>query len=297
MRGVFEKAVRLARRLIFSVEPWLLVLLLALFGVVGLWGMITYNQTNYFCQRCHKVLGPYRSIYLESKAHEPFKQERFDCVDCHADKDVYVWVGRQVRYWGQLFERITQPQESIAFERYDEDERCLECHYRILETNDLKYFEMPKKLAEIGLRFEHRRHLAFKSFDPDEAERLAQLEAKTELSQEERSEIEFLRKVRDSSCDRCHRRRAAAGGRTTVRKEVNYFSRNLISCATCHPDATVQVHPGTRKLEFPSEKRCRYCHRGRLHGKIMFTLADKRSKDKTSCKVCHPLYQPKEAGQ
>jgi len=295
MKRLSEKIARLLGRALFSVEPWVLVLSLAALGAAGLWGMVTYNQTDYFCQRCHKVLGPYRSIYLESQAHEPFKQKKFDCIDCHADKDVYTWAHRQVSYWGRLFEEITQPQESTASMRYDDDSRCLACHYKILETNELKHFEMPQSLAKIGLRFEHARHLAFKSFDADEAERLAELESAAKLTKEKQAELEFLRKVRNSSCDRCHEREVALGGQKTLRKEVNYFSRNPASCVTCHSDATLYVHPGRQKLSFPSEETCRYCHRGRLHGKILFTLADKKSEDKTACKTCHPLYQPKEA--
>ena len=296
MKRLVQRAKELVLKVIFSVEPWALVLSLVGFGIFGLWGMVTYNQANFFCQKCHKTLGPYRSIYLDSQAHKPFKEGKFDCVDCHSDKDVYVWAGRQVRYWGDLFERITQPAESLAFERDYNDEQCLACHYRILETNELKYFEMPKKLAKIGLRFEHKRHLAFKSFSAEDAARLAELEAKQNLTPQEKDELEFLKKVRDSSCDRCHQRLVkTAEGDTVLRKEVNYFSHNPASCITCHEDAVREVHPGRVKLKFPSEAQCRYCHRGRLHGKIMFTLADKNSPDKTTCKKCHPKYEPEVA--
>lgn len=295
MKGLIQKTFKLVRQIIFSIEPYILVLGLIGLGILGMIGMITYNQSNYFCQKCHKVLGQYRSIYLDSQAHEPFKKGEYNCISCHSDKDVRTWAKRQIKLWARGIEKLTQPVESFAFETPIDDTKCLECHYKILESNDMKHFEMPEKLAKIGLRFEHKRHLAFKSFEPEETERLRELETKTSLSESERDELTFLKKVRDSSCDRCHEKLGALeSGSASLRKEVNYFSRNPASCITCHPDATDYVHPGTHKLAFPSEKTCRYCHRGRLHGKILFTLADKNSPDKTTCKTCHPLYKPEE---
>lgn len=295
MKGLIQKALNLTKRIIFSVEPYILVLALVGLGMLGMLGMITYNQTNYFCQKCHKVLGQYRSIYLDSQAHEPFKKGEYGCMACHSDKDVRTWAKRQAKLWARGIEKATQPVESFAFEVPIDDTKCLECHHKILETNEMKYFEMPEKLAKIGLVFEHRRHLAFKNLEPEEAEKLAELDAKTALLESERNELAFLKKVRDSSCDRCHEKQVALkSDKILLRKEVNYFSRNPASCITCHPDATDYVHPGTQKLAFPSEKTCRYCHRGKLHGKILFTLADKDSPDKTTCKTCHPLYKPEE---
>jgi len=298
MKKLIGKAIEITKRIVFSVEPWVLVLALAGLGILGLFAMITYNQTNYFCQKCHKVLGQYRSIYLDSQAHEPFKKGEYSCMACHSDKDVRTWSKRQAKLWARGVEKLTQPTESFAFEVPIDDSKCLTCHYKILETNEMKYFEMPEKLAKIGLKFEHKRHLAFKSFTADDAEKLAALEAKANLSESERNELEFLKKVHDSSCDRCHEKKAALeSGKVSIKKDINYFSRNPASCVTCHPDATDYIHPGTQKLAFPSEKNCRYCHRGKLHGKILFTLADKDSPDKTTCKICHPLYKPEEGGK
>jgi len=278
-----------------KVNPVLLVGAITVFGVFGLSAMVEYNQSDNFCQKCHAVRGPFVAVNLESRSHKPFKDNQIGCMECHRDKDFYDWAGRTAAAFGRVVQDYTNP-EAVRYEvpESEDDARCLRCHYKILEDNDMKLLELSGKLKLIGLRFEHDRHYAIRSYDQKEQERLEALSSSSggDLTDEEAEEKEFLLKVRYSNCAICHEpNKSTADGERFVDKTVNYFTSNPMTCHSCHKDAIPRAHPG-KKLSLPTEESCRWCHNGRLHGMISFFNADKNDRDRTACVKCHPDYKP-----
>ena len=277
---------------ILGINPILFVAAVALFGVSGLVGMVQYNQSNYFCQKCHRIRGPYVSIHLDSKSHKPFKDGTHGCLACHRDKDFYDWALGTAGSFAGFMQDYTNP-AAIHYEAPDmeSDAKCLRCHYNQLEYNQTRPLELTGNLRKIGLKFDHAKHYAFRDFDRKKDARLKELSAKRGRTEDEKKEMEFLEKVRYSNCAICHERvKDAPGGGTFIDKTVNYFTTNPMTCSSCHKDALRNDHPG-HKLAVPSEESCRWCHNGKLHARMVFFPADKTSPDRTACVKCHPDYK------
>jgi len=280
---------------ILGLNPLLVGVLMFAAGIAGLTGMVTYNQANDFCFKCHQVRGPYYHIDLESTVHEPYvknlhTQAHVNCVECHSDKEVVNYFGDVARLAGEGFDKITSlPRDDApgAVTQYD-DRTCLRCHYRILETDEIedeRLFELTPKLAQIGLRFSHRRHWWMRAWTPELQARLEGIN--NGGIRVEQEELEVLQRARLAHCAQCHDRYYRDPG--MVDKTVNLYTSNPMSCASCHLDATPDNHPGN-VLSLPTEKSCRRCHNGILHGRMKMFLADQESPDKKPCIKCHPAY-------
>ena len=281
-------AARIAR---FGAWLWLPVVLVTA-GVV--YAMVASNESSGKCMQCHhdKLLYNPR---IQEFAHLPYKEGRVDCVTCHTQRSE----GRHMRVaaveLAEGAEEFTTPRAYAQPARptYPTDAECIACHYRILEVNDVTSFEgRSEKLAAIGLRFDHRTHYRLKDYTADDHARYVALKAKEARSEDEQTELDLLAKVRISACALCHQRdRVGPDGDVVIDKAVNYFTVNPLSCFACHPDTAAVDHPGNSPRP-ATERQCRTCHNGKLHGRIPFFVADKNDPDTSQCAKCHPRYTP-----
>jgi len=262
-------------------------------AVLGFEGMVTYNQMNLFCLKCHEPMGIYRSFNEDLVAHAPFKKDRENCLVCHTDKNFYTFFTGLVAELPGDFVHVTNntlPILPVADKDYD-DEQCLACHNDSLKIDQSDKLRLPPKLAEIGLVFSHQRHYWVKTYPGEAAQRLAQLQTVADLPEKEKNEYEFLLRARMGYCAQCHdQRRVVNEGQPAVNRDINYFSINPMHCTGCHLDATPGRHPGTIHLELPREETCRRCHTGTFHGRFTVFRAECAGLDKRDCKRCHPDY-------
>jgi NapC/NirT cytochrome c family, N-terminal region len=271
---------------------------LLVLGLAGFEGMVAYNQSGAFCEKCHVNRGPFRNIDLSSVAHKPYVDGRATCVDCHTDKEFHEFLVRTAHAAGQGFSRLTQDTHRPTFKPRDVDDgKCLVCHNAILEQENADRLELSPELAKIGLKFSHARHFAMREFDAEQRDRLDQLKSMSRLNDEEKAEQVFLEKVSIGACAFCHERNQLIDPTTGARKidrSINLFARNPIGCSGCHVDAVVGDHPGNTlapPLGLPSETTCRRCHNGRVHGRIVTFEArcEKNSPPfSEQCAKCHP---------
>ncbi|MDP8256485.1 MAG: NapC/NirT family cytochrome c [Candidatus Alcyoniella australis] len=294
LRRVLDRAWALA----MAVNPFAVFAGLLLLGVVGLSAMVQYNQANDFCLKCHHQRGPYQPIDLESTAHEPYvknlrSEAHVNCLECHTDKELINFFELVAVRAGRGFDELTNPPRMQAPREGPQyaDELCLRCHYKILETDEIKgqrLLELSDRLRVIGLRFSHQRHFQVRAWTPELERRLEQINLGQ--IQVEHEELEFLQRARLGHCAQCHDRFYADP--SNADKNVNLYTSNPMSCAACHLDADPQNHPG-KVLGLPSERSCRRCHNGVLHGRMRMFLADMDSEDKQPCVKCHPAYMEK----
>ena len=264
-------------------------------GVLGMWSMIAYNQTSAFCLKCHVPNGIFISFSEDSGPHTPYKRQNVRCLTCHTDKDFYVIAANWARRAGADFVHDTNA-EAARLPDADpgyRDADCLKCHYDVIRLDESAKLQLPPKVAEIGLRFSHRRHFWLKDFPSEAKARLADLRRAPEPTEEQKAELEFLYKTQLGWCGQCHdRRQRGADGREQADRTVNYFSLNPMACTGCHRDAGRAGHPGERRLAIPGELTCRRCHSGTFHGRFTTFRAECKSENTADCKRCHPLWKP-----
>jgi nitrate/TMAO reductase-like tetraheme cytochrome c subunit len=285
-------AARLAR---FAVrhETGLIVLFAAAVALVAFSGFTAANQTTSTCEQCHKGRGAFVSEKKGDAAHAAYREGKAGCVLCHVDRDIYTHLERSAAAAGESAERFT----TLTADRREvpvgaSDAACLVCHPGARDLRDMRPERMKSpKLAAIGLRMEIGKHYRLKEFDADARARWEVLRDQARRTEAERDEFAFLAKVRATHCAICHERRKTADGAARLDKMVNYFTANPMTCFSCHPDATDGTHPG-RKLALPTERVCRRCHNGLVHGRVPFFLADKDDADLRVCVKCHPKYVP-----
>ena len=277
---------------------------LLVLGLISFFGMVSYNQRSNFCLKCHVNRGPYQNIDLESVAHKPYVSKEKSCLDCHSDKDFHAWAKETAVAGGKYFRRFTNDLQQVSFEiRNVPDDRCLDCHHDVLKLKDADAIELSPRLARIGLNFDHKKHFDFKEFDAEQKSRWESLRAQSQLSQEQRDELDFLDRVRIGNCAQCHERNqpiTPEGTERTMDRQINYFTTNPIRCSGCHTDAVTAVHPGpplAPPLAMPDQQNCRRCHNGRLHGRLVTFPArcDANEKPDTEhCAKCHPNIGPND---
>ncbi len=272
------------------------------FGILGFEGMVWYNQTSDFCVNCHVNRGPYRNIDLDSVAHKPYGNGEKTCLDCHTNKDFHVFAKEAVIAGAKGFARLTSDYRYQKFStRNVTDDKCLSCHYEILDVNIADKLEISPRLAKIGLKFDHQRHFDFKEFRQDQAETLVELRSMNpgEYNDRQKEELALLEKIELAHCSRCHERNQVVDGEKGVKKidrEIHYYAQNPIGCVGCHVDAVTEAHPGSplsAPLVLPKEETCRRCHNGIMHGRLAVFPSNCESTEKPFtdyCVKCHPGY-------
>jgi hypothetical protein len=289
---------KLIAMLLEKAPPLSVGLAMAVAGAVGMYGMITYNQANLFCLKCHAPNGIFNSFEESTVAHTPYKKDGARCLSCHTDKDFYDIAASFVRETARDFTHVTNA-EAARLPDLDPgytDADCLKCHYDVMKLDGAEKLELPPKLAEIGLRFSHRRHFWIKEFPPEARARLTELRALPTPTKEQQDEIDFLYRAQLGWCGQCHdRRQPTAEGGERLDRSINYFSLNPMACVGCHLDARRARHPGTIHLALPREETCRRCHSGSFHGRFTTFRAECESDDKRDCARCHPQWKPPEA--
>lgn len=264
-------------------------------GIIGFEGMVTYNQASMFCMKCHEPDGIYRSFEEDHVSHVPYKRDDVHCLACHTDKDFYVFASNLVDHAQDGFAKMTSAELTHlpAQDPGYTDTDCLTCHYDVLKLDEAEKLELPERVAQIGLRFSHKRHFWVKDYPAEAAERLGKLSAASVLSEQEKQELEFLLRARLGRCSQCHNRlQPLEGGEQEIDRTINYFSINPMRCIGCHTDAVRGVHPGTVHLNLPSEETCRRCHTGTFHGRFTIFRAECEGRDQRDCQRCHPGWQP-----
>ncbi|NLH50182.1 MAG: hypothetical protein GX444_16505 [Myxococcales bacterium] len=267
-------------------------------GLLGFLGMVTYNQSSFFCLKCHAPAGVFVSFAEDSTSHSPYKKDKERCLTCHTDKDFYrvagKWVSRSVADFddatGAETTRLPDPEPGYT------DDECLRCHFDILKRDEADKLKLPEKVAKIGLRFSHRNHFWMKDYPRPARAQLERLRAMALPTEEQKTERDFLLRAQLGWCGQCHdREQPTADGKTRPDRSINYFSINPMRCIGCHPDATARRHPGTIHLALPREEQCRRCHSGTFHGRFAVFRAECAGEDKRDCRRCHPGWQPEAA--
>lgn len=295
----------LARRLVFWCEHFLVTappvyvgLGMMVAGIMGFVGMVTYNQSSFFCMKCHAPTGVFVSFDEESASHTPYKKDKTSCLTCHTDKDFYQVAANWTRQSLTEFDDRTSA-ETTRLPNPDPgytDADCLACHFDVLKRDEIDPLKLAEKVAPLGLRFSHRNHFWLKDNPGPARERLAALRAIAEATDEERTERDLLFKAQLGWCGQCHdREQSPAGGEARIDRDINYFSTNPMRCGGCHPDATRGRHPGTIHLALPREEQCRRCHSGTFHGRFTVFRAECAGEDKRDCRRCHPRWRPEAA--
>lgn len=275
------------------------ILILGIFGMIG---MIQYNQTSDFCQKCHVNRGPFKNIDLDSVAHQPFVKGEKSCLDCHSDKDFHMFAKETIIAGIGFFDRVTNHNPHDRFEQANvPDSDCLGCHHKILEQTQAEVLELPVNLARIGLVFDHNKHFHLKEFSFEQQVRYEKLNSQTNPTEKQKEELLFLDKVRLGNCGQCHERNQPVDlkqGKRKVNRNIHYYATNPLRCSGCHVDSVTAAHPGqplTLPLQLPDEQSCQRCHNGRLHGRLVTFPArcDAQSGEAIEhCKKCHPNIVP-----
>jgi hypothetical protein len=274
----------------------------AIAGVAGFLGMVEFNQTSSFCMECHEPQGIFVSFDVEHLSHTPYKQDREACLTCHTDKDFFKVAEAWAATLPEKFEQATNARaaELPELDPGYTDAQCLGCHYDVLKLEEAEPLELSEKVAEIGLRFSHRRHFWMKDFPPEAAERLVELQEAAAANpsptnfadaKKQADEIAFLQRAKLGYCGQCHDRERAG----EVDRAINYFAFNPMRCTGCHTDAVRGRHPGTIHLALPNEETCRRCHTGSFHGRFAMFRAQCDGADKSNCSKCHPGFRPPAA--
>jgi len=299
MKSLLMQIVGWIETFLIKAPPLWVGLGLIVLGVAGFEGMVTYNQSNAFCFKCHERDGLFRSIDMESTAHTPLKQENRHCLNCHTDKDFYTYAVDLARAASDGLGQATNDdvaQLPPPDPGYD-DADCLKCHHDVLKIEKADVLDLPPLPALIGLHFSHRMHFWVKDFPAEAATRLMELTMRTGLSKAEIDERDLLLRAQLGRCGQCHdRRQMQADGEEALDRSINYFSHNPMRCTGCHLDATRDNHPGTVRLALPREETCRRCHTGTFHGRYTVFRAECAGTDTRDCRRCHPQWRPpKEA--
>ena len=289
-KEIFEKV----KDFIIKRHIMLVLILAPIGGIVVFSGMVLYNQSATFCQKCHKNQGTYFSIDMRIPAHKDINKGGPTCVSCHPDKAVEMLLMRSLKKVPKYSQRVAnlRVKESVNSKNIYQDEECISCHLEILNLAEVDEPNLPLQVKDIGLRYDHEIHYRFVYFRAEDEQRWKQLRIKDNLNKKEQEEFTLLEKIRMGNCETCHiQSKKDEIGENFVDKTVNYTARNPISCAGCHEDALPTTHPGN-DMRFPSKETCQKCHHGKIHGKFLIFKADCEDTSNTeNCMKCHPQYK------
>jgi hypothetical protein len=269
------------------------------FGVLILAGLFSYcshvfagfapSEWDRYCRKCH-VDNPINARYDSSiKAH---KNVSISCVACHRDKGIGGHVKASAANILLFFQDMTLPPDvrpQTISSMSSED--CLACHPYILEVDAISPRRLPDAVRSIRLRAAHGQHWEYRSYTPDQREKLKVLmerNATSPLGNAERAQISRLSQIEKMQCSHCHERfRADAPGGIDLK--VNIAMKNPMECIACHVALRNSIHPGDNS-PLPSAVSCERCHHGKLHQKMFFFPVDCGTQEE--CLRCHPEYSP-----
>ena len=257
----------------------------------ALCGSLSPSEWDRYCRKCH-VDRPVNSLYDSSiKAH---KNASLSCVTCHRDKGIAGHVKKSAESFLLLFQDVTLPPDlrpsTPASVTSDE---CLVCHPYIQEVDEIARQRLPQNLRPMMLRAGHSQHWDYRTFTPQQQDKLKSLMAKkasSPLAKPEQDQLDRLSQIEKMRCSRCHERfkRDSPGG---VDPNVNIAMKNPMECTACHIALRAAVHPGDSS-PLPSAVSCENCHHGKLHQKMTFFPVDRGTE--RDCLLCHPKYSPDE---
>jgi hypothetical protein len=266
-----------------------------IFGVLAFSGMVIYNQSASFCQKCHLNKGQYINLDLRILAHQGINKGGPTCLSCHVDKAVEMIYFRNAKKLFRFTERAANLsfQENVSAKDSYQDDECLSCHPDALDQKEVDQPNLPYEVANIGLRFDHRLHYRFEKFRQEDQIQWQRLSGAVNLTADQQQDLERLEKMRAGNCETCHSRiKTDADRKKYVDKTVNFAARNPMNCNGCHQEALPIQHPGMR-MSFPSNEACSRCHHGKLHGKFQIFIAGCAVGDgqgREHCVKCHPGY-------
>ena len=264
--------------------------LLSLFSA-SLFGGVAPSEWDSYCRRCH-IERPVNSLYDPSiKAHSDVS---LSCVGCHNNKGIAGHVKKSAESFLLMFQDVTlppdvRPQNSSSVT----SDKCLSCHPYIQEVDEISPKKLPKVVRPIKLRAGHSRHWDYRTFTPEQRDRLKALTAKKAtlpLAKEDQDQLDRLSQIEKMQCSRCHEhfKKDSPGG---VDPNVNIAMKNPMECTACHIALRTAVHPGDVS-PLPSAVSCESCHHGKLHQKMVFFPVDYGTDN--DCLRCHPGYTPDE---
>ena len=290
-KEIFEKV----KDFIIKRHIMLILILAPVGGITVFSGMIIYNQSNTFCQKCHKNQGTYYSLDMRIPSHKDINKSGPSCVSCHPDKAVEMLLFRSLKKIPKYSQRVAnlRVDESVNSKSTYQDDECLTCHVDVLSLIEVDEANLPIQVSDIGLRFDHKLHHRFVCFMPEDEQRWKQLKIQDTLNEEEQSEFDLLEKIRMGNCEICHvQSKKDEMDKNFIDKTVNYTARNPIGCSGCHEDAKPTLHPGN-EMKFPAKEKCYKCHHGKIHGKFLIFKADcEDTSDTKNCSKCHPNFNP-----
>jgi hypothetical protein len=265
------------------------LILAALFSFcsASLFGGVSPSEWDFYCRRCH-IERPVNSLYDPSiKAHS---NATLSCVACHPNKGIAGHVKQSAENFRLLFQDMTLPPNvRPARSASMTSDKCLTCHFYIMEVDEIQPRKIPKAVRPIKLRAGHSQHWDYRTFTPAQRDKLKALmtaAAKSPLAKTEQTQLDRLSQIETMQCSRCHERfkKDSPGG---IDPKVNIAMKNPMECTSCHIALRSSVHPGYAAT-LPSAVSCEWCHHGNLHQKMKFFAVD-RGTD-TECLKCHPGY-------
>jgi hypothetical protein len=247
------------------------------------------SEWDRYCRKCH-VDNPVNARYDSSiKAH---KNASISCVACHRDKGIAGHVKASAANFLLFFHDMTLPPDfrpnKLTSMTSDD---CLGCHPYIQEVDEISPRKLPKAIRSIELRAAHGQHWDYRTFTPDQRDKLKTLmakKAKSTIGKTEQDQAGRLSQIEKMQCSHCHVRfrQDSFGG---VDPNVNIAMKNPMECTACHIALRNSIHPGDNS-PLPSAVSCERCHYGKLHQKMRFFAVDRGTKDE--CLRCHPKYSP-----
>jgi hypothetical protein len=247
------------------------------------------SEWDRYCRKCH-VDNPINARYDSSiKAH---KNASISCVACHRDKGIAGHVRASAANFLLFFRDMTLPPDvrpnNLSSMTSD---GCIGCHPYIREVDEIAPRKLPEAVRSIRLRAAHGQHWEYRTYTPDQRDKLNILmtrRAKSTLGKAEQDQIGRLFQIEKMQCSRCHERfkEDSPGG---IDPKVNIAMKNPMECTACHVALRSSIHPGDNSPA-PSAVSCERCHYGKLHQKMIFFPVDRGTKEE--CLRCHPEYSP-----
>ncbi len=263
-------------------------------GILGFTGMVVYNQTNYFCLKCHYNEGTYIAIDFRTPEHQGIRDGEAGCMSCHPNKALEKIIFKSIRTSKNFTQRAANLSTQTLIDPRDiySTEQCLECHPRRIDVMERDTYLLPTdRLQSLGLMLNKRLHHRFEAFGETDQQRYQELLSRDSPTSEETGELQLLEKIRIGNCGQCHMQKKQIEGDVMFDKGVNFIARNPMSCAGCHEEAGTLSHPG-KPMHFPSKEICQKCHHGKIHGKFAIFKADcDEQKQIEHCIKCHPYYK------
>jgi hypothetical protein len=259
----------------------------------SLFAGIAPSEWDRYCRKCH-VDNPINALYDSSvKAH---KNASISCVACHRDKGIAGHVKASAANFFLFFHDMTLPPDvrpnALSFMTSDD---CLACHPYIRDVDEISPRKLPEAVRSIELRAAHGQHWDYRTYTPDQRDKLKTLmagNAKSTLGKVEQDQIGRLSQIEKMQCSHCHERfrEDSPGG---IDPNVNIAMKNPMECTACHIALRHSIHPGDNS-PLPSAVSCERCHYGKLHQKMIFFPVDRGTKEE--CLRCHPKYSPDKLG-